>query len=133
MQPSQSKLLLNARVLGKGDAKCEIFRHLSPLTVGALMKKLPLQGRIHRFEDIFVYLTSGAIAGVEKARKKFQKGDIAFLSFNGAICFFQKGCTVAKSMNPLGTVSSGMEVLTKSLPGDILQIDAEPSENPSDS
>lgn len=119
-QPSLSKLEIVIEVQGKGRAEGEVFRHLSPITLGSLMRKMPLQGRAIRFRDHFVYCSTEVVAGVEKARKAFKKGEIAFLSSNGAVCFFFTDCEVALPMNPLGRVTSGLEVLEKAGAGDVI-------------
>ena len=123
MRSSLSRIDINIIIQGKGEAKGELFRHLSPLTLGAMMRKFPIHGRVHRFEETFIYVTSEAVVGVEKARKIFHRNDIAFLSLNSGVCFFKKDCIVAKPMNLLGKVSFGIEVLEQSAVGDIITIE----------
>ncbi|MCP8307241.1 MAG: hypothetical protein H3Z53_03670 [archaeon] len=119
---SVSKLSITIEVYGKGRAEGEVFRHLAPITLNSLLRNIPLQGRAVRFKDQFIYITSGIIAGVEKARKSFQKGEIGFLSSNGALCFFLENCEVAMPINPLGKITSGLDVLMKAGAGDVISI-----------
>lgn len=120
---SVSKLSIIIDVYGKGRAKGEVFRHLAPITLNSLLRKVPLHGRVIRFKDQFIYIISGAVAGVEKARKSFQKGEIGFLSSNGALFFFFENCEVAVPINPLGKIISGLDVLMEAGAGDVITVD----------
>ncbi|MEM3078614.1 MAG: cyclophilin-like family protein [Nitrososphaerales archaeon] len=120
---SVSKLRITIEVYGKGRAEGEVFRHLAPITLNALLRNMPSQGRAIRFKDQFVYITLGIVAGVEKARKSFQKGEIGFLSSNGALCFFLENCEVAMPINPLGKITSGLDMLSKVGAGDVITVD----------
>lgn len=124
MQPgtsagSVSRLKLFIEIINKGSAPCELVRHLAPVTVGAIVKALPLQDRVHRFSDVFLYIETGLTLGAEKQKTQFRRGEIAFLTSNGSICVFVKDSTV-QPMNPLGIVTSGLEVLESSQPGDVM-------------
>ncbi|MEO9295411.1 MAG: cyclophilin-like fold protein [Nitrososphaera sp.] len=118
---SVSRLRLVAEIAGKGSAECELVRHLAPITAGALLKGLPVQDRIHRFEDKFVYIETGLVIGAEKQRTQFRRGDLAFLPSNGAICFFVKDCTV-QAMNPVGRIVGNVEIVEASQTGDVLAV-----------
>jgi len=119
---SVSKLSITIDVYGKGRAEGEVFRHLAPITLNSLLRNMPLHGRAIRFKDQFIYITSGIITGVEKARKSFQKGEIGFLLSNGALFFFEN-CEVAIPINPLGRITSGLDVLMRAGAGDVIIVD----------
>ena len=119
---SVSKVDIEIDLQGKGTARGGLFRHLSPLTLGALMKRMPIQGRVARFSDQFIYILSGVVAGVEKARRNFSAGDITFLASNGAVCIFLKDVGVATPMNPLGRVVEGLDLLRSASAGDVIVI-----------
>lgn len=122
MQPSFSRIPIVISILRKGDAEGEVFRHLAPATLSALLSRMPINGRVTRFDDAFVYILTGVVAGVEKAKKEFRRGELAFLSLNGALCIFLKDSSVAKPMNPIGKVTSGLELIEKASKGDVLTI-----------
>ncbi|MCP8312049.1 MAG: hypothetical protein L6M37_03735 [Candidatus Methylarchaceae archaeon HK02M1] len=122
-QTSASKLNIKIEVHGKGKAEGEVFRHLAPITLNSLLRKMPLQGRAIKFKNRLIYVVLGIISGKEKARKKFQKGDIGFLSSNGALCFFIEDCEVAMPITYIGKVTSGLDVLIKAGAGDVISID----------
>ncbi|MCS7116751.1 MAG: cyclophilin-like fold protein [Nitrososphaerota archaeon] len=119
---SYSKVSIQIEVLRKGVAKGYFFKHLAPITVNQLIRSMPLEGRVSKFEDSFVYFISGLTVGSEKARTSFKRGEIAFLPLNGSVCFFLKDTVVSRGMNPLGKVDSGIEVLEGAGPGDVISI-----------
>lgn len=123
---SVSRVRLVAEILGKGNsaraaAECEAVRHLAPLTTSALLKGLPVQDRVHRLEDKFVYIETGLVIGAEKSRTQFKRGDLAFLPSNGAICFIVKDCTT-QAMNLVGKIVSNIENIEGVRAGDVIAV-----------
>lgn len=82
-----------------------------------------MDGRVNLYEREFLYILTSLVAGEEKARKEFKKGDIAFMPAGCMICFFMQDIRSYKPMNPLGVVTSGMEVLDSCRRGDSLHIE----------
>ncbi len=115
---SVSRLSVAFSVQSKGELKGEIFRHLSPTTVGLLSRRSPLQGRLVK-EEGFVSMLVNLEAGVEKGRTSFRRGEIAFFPRNGAVCFFLKDSSLSTPMNLLGRITEGLEVLEAVGPGDV--------------
>jgi uncharacterized protein len=118
---SVSRLKLAIEILNKGSATCELVRHLAPLTAGAILKGLPLQDRVHRFVDKFVYIETGLVIGAEKRRTQFRRGDVGFLPSNGSICVFVKDAVV-QPMNAIGMVTANLEIIESSQPGDVMVV-----------
>src|ERR687886_1673184 len=116
---SVSRFPLTLEILNRGSAQCEIVRHLSPLTVGTILKRLPLQDRIHKFADKLVYIETGLTIGAEKQKTRFKRGDIAYMTSNGSICVFIKDSSVIP-MNPIGIVKSNLEIIEATRTGDIM-------------
>jgi len=125
MQPgsagSVSRYRLEIDVSNRGSASCELVRHLAPLTSMAILKNLPLQDRVHRFSDKFVYIETGLVIGAEKQRSQFKRGEIGYLTSNGSICVFVKDAAV-QPMNPLGFVVANLEFIESCQPGDVMMI-----------
>lgn len=121
MQPagSVSRQKLELEVANKGSALAELVRHLAPLTCNAILKGLPMQDRMHRYADKFVYIETGLVIGAEKQRTQFKKGDVAFLTSNGSICVFVQDATV-QPMNPVGKIADNIGVIESSQPGDVM-------------
>ena len=123
MQPgsagSVSRLKIAIEVQDKGYALAELVRHLAPLTIGVLLKSFPLQDRVHRYADKFAYIETGLVIGAEKHKTEFRRGDIAYLTSNSSFCIFVQDAKV-QPMNSLGTITSNLEVIESSRPGDIM-------------
>ena len=117
---SVSKILLVLEIKNKFKIDIELKRHLAPTLVGKIIRSLPLCGTSHSFEKRCVYFETSIDAGLERARREFKKGDIAFLSVGHALCFFHTDSKVSKEMAPIGkiigesglleTVESGDEI-----------------------
>jgi uncharacterized protein len=118
---SVSRFKISIEIQNKGSASAELVRHLAPLTAGAVLKSLPLQDRVHRYTDKFIYIETGLVIGAEKQRTVFHRGDVAYLTSNGSICVFMQDATV-QPMNSLGIVNSNLKVIESSQPGDIMII-----------
>ncbi|HKZ60858.1 MAG TPA: cyclophilin-like fold protein [Nitrososphaera sp.] len=123
MQPgntgSVSRFKVTIEVANKGSASAEFVRHLAPLTSNAILKSLPLQDRVHRYADKFVYIETGLVIGAEKQRTQFRRGDVAYLTSNGSVCVFVKDAMV-QPMNPLGMITDNIKVVESSQPGDVM-------------
>ena len=117
---SVSKLLLVLDVKGKFKINCVLKRHLVPTLVGKISRSLPLGGHAHILGKSGIYFETSVEAGLQRTRKEFKKGDIAFLSVGHAICFFHSDSKTQKEMSPIGridhpeileTIESGDEIL----------------------
>ena len=120
MAGSVSRTRLMLELKGKGVCECEFARHLAPLTVGTLLRSLPVEGRAHYFEDKFVYFETGLTIGTEKQRSDFKRGDMAFMISNGSVCIFVKDESASTNMNPIGRMITNLELIESSAPGDVL-------------
>jgi hypothetical protein len=118
---SISKVKVILEISGKGVSQCHIVRHLSPLTSSAILKSLPIQRRANKFKDRFVYVETELALGREKQRTNFKRGDLAFMTFHGSICVFLND-TISTPMNPLGVVTTHLEMLETIVPGDLITI-----------
>jgi hypothetical protein len=118
---SISKVKIILEISGKGVSQGHIVRHLSPLTSSVILKSLPIQRRANKFKDRFVYIETELALGREKQRTNFKRGDLAFMTFHGSICVFLND-TISTPMNPLGVVTTHLEMLEKIIPGDLITI-----------
>ncbi len=122
---SVSKTRLILEIKGKGKLECELKRHLSPRTIGVILRSLPLEGNAHFFGKSIVYLETPIDSGIERPKKEFKKGDIAFLPSGGRICFFLTDSSPGKTMTSLGKIISNSEGLDDVKSGDVLLFYAE--------
>ncbi len=118
---SVSRVRVLIVVKGKGECECELARHLAPLTVGSILRALPLESRIYRFNDKFVYMDTGLSIGAEKQKDSFKRGDIGFMVSNNSICIFLND-VIGMRFNPLGRVLSNIELFEKISSSDVAVI-----------
>ena len=110
-----------AQVVGRGEVKVSLYRHLAPLTVNALMRTLPVESRVN-VQRAMVTLFTAVRVGVEKHRTSFERGDVAFLASGGLLCFFLRSVTSDRPLNPVGRVDSGLELLDALGPGSVIRL-----------
>ncbi len=117
---SRKQLILEIR--GKAKISCDLKRHLSPRTVGTIMRSLPLEGNAHLLGKSILYFETSVDSGIERARSEFKKGDVAFLPSSGSICFFINDVTSGKTMTPIGKLGDNIDALKDVKSGDVFCI-----------
>ncbi len=117
---SRKQLILEIR--GKAKICCDLKRHLSPRTVGTIMRSLPLEGHAHLLGQSILYFETAVDSGIERARSDFKKGDVAFLPSSGSICFFLNSVASGKTMTPIGKLSNNIDALKDVKSGDVFCI-----------
>ena len=119
---SVSKKQLILEIRGKTKISCDLKRHLSPRTVGTIIRSLPLEGNAHLMGKSILYFETSVDSGTERARSEFKKGDVAFLPSSGSICFFINDVVSGKTMTPIGRLQDDVDVLKDVKSGDVLCI-----------
>jgi hypothetical protein len=119
---SVSSSHLVVEIKGKSKLSCELKRHLSPKTVGSILRSLPLEGNAHFLGQNIIYFETVISSGVERQRKEFKKGDIAFSPAGGSICFFLSDVVSSKAMTPIGKLLSNIDSLTNVKAGDVIAL-----------
>jgi len=114
-----SKINLILEIKAKSKLTCELKRHLSPKTVGTIIRSLPLEGNSHQLGKSITYLETPVQSGIERPRSKFKKGEIAFMPTGGSICFFVEDSEFDKKMTPLGKITSNIDALKEVKSGDV--------------
>ena len=107
---------------GSERIKCQLKRHLSPMTVGLITRMLPLEGNMHQIGRSIMYFETGINSGIERKRTDFKKGDIAFLPTEGSICFYMDDISAGKPMTIIGKIIDGIEKLSEIKSSDILSL-----------
>ena len=100
---------------------CQLKRHLSPITVGLIMRMLPLSGNAHQMGKSIVYFETNLNSGIERKKTDFRRGDIAFLPAEGSVCFYIDDVCNGKPMTPIGRIDE-IEKLNAVKPSDILSL-----------
>ena len=119
---SVSRKQLILEIDGKIKLSCDLKRHLSPRTVGTIMRSLPLEGNSHLLGKSIVYFETSVDSGIERARSEFKKGDVAFLPSTGSFCFFVGNVESAKKMTPIGKFTDDENVLKNVKSGDVIRL-----------
>lgn len=119
---SVSTLQLIVEIKTKSKIPCELKRHLSPKTVGSILRSLPLEGNAHFLGQSIIYFETAINSGIERQRTEFKKGDIAFSPAGGSICFFVSDVVSSKPMTPIGKVLSNSDLLKDAKPGDVIAL-----------
>lgn len=91
------------------QADGELIRFQAPKTTDALLKRLPIEGRIARWKEE-IYFESGIIVGLEKAKSKVDPGVIAYWPMGSAICVFYGETQPYSPVNVIGVVKTGIEI-----------------------
>jgi len=117
---SRKQLILEIR--GKAKICCDLKSHLSPRTVGTIMRSLPLEGHAHLLGQSILYFETAVDSGIERARSDFKKGDVAFLPSSGSICFFLNSVASGKTMTPIGKLTNNIDALKDVKSGDVFCI-----------
>ena len=115
-----SKIDVVLEVNGRERIKCQLKRHLSPMTVGLITRMLPLEGNVHQMGRSIIYFETEINSGIERKRIDFKKGDIAFLPTEGSICFYMDDISDGKPMTIIGKIIDDIEKLSGIKSGDTL-------------
>lgn len=119
---SVSKVECKALIRGKGEIRFDVYKHLAPVTVSAILRELPINARVTIYPGAMICLLTGIKAGVEKQRFEFARGEVAFLPANGSLCFFMANAKSQSPLNPVGKVESDLAVLQGLAVGDSMEI-----------
>ena len=117
-----SKIDVILEINGHERIKCQLKRHLSPMTVGLITRMLPLEGNVHQMGRSIKYFETGINSGIERKRTDFKKGDIAFLPTEGSICFYMDNISDGKPMTIIGKIIDGIEKLGGIKSSDVLSL-----------
>ena len=117
-----SKIDVILEVNGRDRIKCQLKRHLSPITVGLITRMLPLEGNVHQMGRSIMYFETGINSGIERKRTDFKKGDIAFLPTEGSICFYMDDISDGKPMTIIGKIIDDTEKLSGIKSSDVLSL-----------
>ena len=117
-----SKIDVILEVNGRERIKCQLKRHLSPITVGLITRMLPLEGNMHQIGRSIMYFETGINSGIERKRTDFKKGDIAFLPTEGSICFYMDDISDGKPMTIIGKIVDDIDKLKGVKSSDVLSL-----------
>jgi len=91
------------------QAEGELVRFYAPKTTDALLRRLPIEGRIARWKEE-IYFGAGITVGLEKPKSKVETGTVAFWPMGSAVCIFYGQTQPYSPVNIIGAVKSGIEI-----------------------
>ncbi len=113
---SISRIPIRISVEGLGDSKGVLIRFLSPRTVDAIVRLLPIEGRAALWRSE-VYFEVPLKLGVEKPRSTVKKGDLAYWPFGRAFCIFFEDMRPYTPVNLIGRITENVEIFSKTRSG----------------
>jgi len=122
---SVSVVNLILEINGKSKLFCQLKRHLSPKTVGLISRSLPMQSNAHKIGNSIIYIQTTIDSGIERPKTEFKKGDIAFMPYEGSICFFFADSSNVKPMSLIGKIVDNIDILKEIKSSDIISLYSE--------
>ena len=107
---------------GVGEAEGEIISFLSPKTVDALMKRMPIEGRVAIWKEE-VYFETPIKMGEEKAKATVENGTVAFWPMGSAICIFYGVTQPYSPVNILGKITKNLELFKQVKSGTKIRVE----------
>jgi hypothetical protein len=112
MSEDFSKTPVRILVAGLGEAKGEFVRIYAPLTVEALLRRLPLQGRVHPLMGGVSFIL-GMRRGEEKSTKEVEARTIAYWPMNDSVCLFHSNARTYSPVNRVGRITDNLELIRR--------------------
>ncbi len=106
---SLSRIPIRFVIEGVGEAEGELIRYLSPRTVSAILRSLPLEGRAAIWKEE-VYFEIPVKMGREKAKSKVEKGTIAYWPMGKSLCIFYGESQPYSPVNVVGKITKNIDL-----------------------
>ncbi|MFH0848085.1 MAG: cyclophilin-like fold protein [archaeon] len=121
MSSDVSRIRVKFSMEAIGDASGELIRFLSPRTVEALVRAMPLHGRAAVWKEE-VYFETSVKMGAEKANSPVEKGAIAYWPMGNALCVFFGTTQPYSAVNIVGRVVENLDLFSQIKPGSRLSV-----------
>ncbi len=105
----ESRFFVKFVIEGLGEAKGELMKFLSPKTVEAILKALPIEGYAAIWREE-VYFKVPVKVGAEKPKDKVETGDLAYWPLGSAICIFYGKSQPYSPVNLIGKIVENLEI-----------------------
>ena len=109
MAESLSRFPIKVKVLDIGEASGELNRLTAPLTVGELMKRLPITGR-NMPGNGCVTILLGLKRGAEKPVSNVDAGVIAYWPQQGSLCIYPIAWKTSSPVNKVGIILNNVDI-----------------------
>ena len=118
---TRSRIPIKFILTNVGEADGELIRHLAPRTVGAITKKLPLEGHAALWKEE-VYFEIPLKMGEEKAQATVDQGTISYWSMGSALCVFYGNTQPYSPVNVVGQITKNLEMFRQVKSGTIIRV-----------
>ena len=118
---SVSRIPVKFLIENTGETQGELIRHLSPRTVDAILKKLPIEGRAAIWKQE-VYFEIPVTAGEEKPKPTVKKGNLAYWPMGKALCVFYGESQPYSPVNMIGQITQNLELFSKVKSGAVIKV-----------
>jgi len=122
MSTGLSRTPIKVIIEGIGEATGEFIKIRAPLTVGAIVKMMPLRGRLHAQGEGYSFIL-GIQRGTEKAVKEVKAGTIAYWPMQDAIIIYNKDTKPYSPVNKIGEITSNLELFNELKSGTRIKIE----------
>jgi uncharacterized protein len=109
MGESQARVPIRIKVAEVGEAQGELNRLTAPLTVGDILKVLPINGRTVPAQGC-VSIILGLKRGTEKPVTQVEAGTIAFWPRAMSLCIYPEATKTYGPVNKVGKVTGNLEI-----------------------
>jgi len=121
-ESSVSRIPIKFLIATIGEAEGELIRHLAPRTVDAILKRLPIEGRVALWKEE-VYFEISVKMGEEKAKAKVEKGALAFWPMGNALCIFYGDSKPYSPVNIVGKLTKNLELFERVKSGSVIRVE----------
>ena len=109
MGESQARIPIVVKIAGVGESPGELNRLTAPLTVGDILKMLPINGRTVPAQGC-VSILLGLKRGTEKAVTQVEEGTIVYWPRAGSLCIYPEAAKTYGPVNKIGKVTGSLEI-----------------------
>jgi hypothetical protein len=110
MGESQARIPIKIKVADVGEAQGELNRLTAPLTVGDILKVMPINGRTVPAQGC-IQIILGLKRGTEKPVTQVEAGTIAFWPRSMSLCIYPEATRTYGPVNRIGKVTNNLEIL----------------------
>lgn len=119
-----SRIPVKISVDGLGESRATLIRFLSPRTVDAIVRLLPIEGRAAVWQSE-IYFEIPLKIGVEKPRETVKRGDLAYWPLGKAFCIFFGDMRPHTPVNLIGQIMENIDIFSRVRSGVRIRVERE--------